>query len=106
MPDWRRIQADEYFIYGYEDKGPNRGYVVESYVLLNNHETCSCMLSKTPVKIKWFMPHSLEWHGEYPVHHSKLNELLQQLVDEKPWTNIGACLQLFPHVSYGNLLKK
>ena len=105
-PEWRRIQLDECFLYGYNENGKNNGYVADSYVLLSKHETCGCILSRTAVRIKWFLPHSFEWHGQYPVHYQRVDELREQLIREKPWREIGDCLQLNPSISYGNLVKQ
>ena len=106
LPKWRRVQSDERFIYGFHDSARNRGYVIQSFVLLNNHETCCCILSKTPVRIEWFLPHSFEWHGQYPVHYTREDELREQLIREKLWLEIGVCMELFPLISYGNLAKQ
>ena len=104
LPEWRRIQLDFRVAFGYNEKSCNEGYVVESYVLLRGHETCGCTFSRTAVKIGWFLPHSPECHGEYPAHYERMNELREQLIRETPWLEIG--VQLFPSVSYGNLVKQ
>ena len=103
-PVWRRIQNNERFIYGYYPSTPNTGYSAETFILLRNHETCNCMLSKKPVKIQWFLPHNFEQHGQYPMPYSKEQDLIDQLKQEKPWLDIGFCVRLFSVISYGNLI--
>ena len=105
LPEWRRIQLDEGFFYGYEENGQNPGYVVGSHVLLHNHQTCGCILSRSAVRVKWFLPHSCELHGRYPIDYSRHVELLGQLIHEKPWMELGFCLRLIPSISYGNLVR-
>ena len=102
---WRRVQS-EVFLYGYDENDENNGYMVDSYVLLNKHETCGCILSRTCVRIQWYFPHSSECHGQFPLHYQRIIELREQLIRGKPWLEIGHCLQLNLWISYGKLIKQ
>ena len=82
---------------------PNRGYALQSRILLHNHTTCGCVLATTPIDITWFLPHDVAKHGEFPISHTARADIRQQLVEEMPWSNIGFCVHLSPTASYGSL---
>ena len=82
---------------------PNRGYALQSRILLHNHTTCGCVLATTPIDITWFLPHDVESHVEFPMSDREMADLRQQLVEEMPWSNIGFCVHLSPTASYGSL---
>ena len=100
---WRREQWDERFQYGLCFMSPNRGYALQSRILLHNHTACGCLLAKTPIQITWFLPHDVESHVEFPISEREMADLRQQLVEEMPWSNIGFCVHLSPTASYGSL---
>ena len=84
FPRWRPLGDNEDFECNYlPNQGNRRGYVVEIEVVPQGHVTCGCMRSHTPQKILWFLPHSDQYMGLYPMHRPQHEEFWLSLLRDQ-----------------------
>ena len=96
LPRWRQLESTETFeAFSWPNADDTKGYAVSTWVLLFDHETCGCLRSQVPEHITWFLPHSDEHHGRYPMHPEILGKMWHyQLCNDLPTLRPGNILQM------------
>ena len=106
-PQWRRLEDTESFRHDYQPyAGDRRGYTIDTKVLMFGHENCGCYLSHTPVKVDWFLPHSDEYHGSYPMHYTRKDPWIQILRSKVSRERPGWIVYMSNFLSYGAIYVK